>query len=45
MNLAQKVIRPKVGLLDLAKHLGNVSQACTVMGYSLMLTSIINEEG
>jgi transposase InsO family protein len=28
------VIRAKVGLLELAKQLGNVSQACRVMGYS-----------
>jgi transposase InsO family protein len=30
----QKVIKAKVGLLELAKQLGNVSQACKVMGYS-----------
>ena len=30
----QKVIRGKVGLLELAKQLGNVSQACKIMGYS-----------
>jgi len=30
----RKVIRGKVGLLELAKQLGNVSQACKVMGYS-----------
>ena len=29
-----KVIKPKLGLLELAKQLGNVSQACKVMGYS-----------
>lgn len=29
-----KVIRGKVGLLELAKQLGNVSQACKTMGYS-----------
>jgi transposase InsO family protein len=34
MNTAQKVIKVKVGLLELAKQLGNVSQACKVMGYS-----------
>lgn len=34
MNTAQKVIKAKVGLLELAKQLGNVSQACKVMGYS-----------
>lgn len=30
----RKVIRGKVGLLQLAKQLGNVKQACKVMGYS-----------
>jgi transposase InsO family protein len=34
MTTAQKVIRAKVGLLELAKQLGNVSKACKVMGYS-----------
>lgn len=29
-----KIIKPRVGLLQLAEHLGNVSQACKVMGYS-----------
>ena len=33
-NTTQKVIKVKVGLLELAKQLGNVSQACKVMGYS-----------
>lgn len=33
-TLAQKIIKPKLGLLELAKELGNVSQACNVMGYS-----------
>ena len=31
MNQEQKVIRVKVGVLELAKQLGNVSQACRVM--------------
>ena len=30
----RKVIKAKVGLLELAKQLGNVSQACKMMGYS-----------
>jgi len=30
----QKIIRNKVGLLELARQLGNVSQACKVLGYS-----------
>ena len=34
MTQEQKVIRAKVGLLELAKQLGSVSQACKVMGYS-----------
>jgi transposase InsO family protein len=34
MTVEQKVIRAKVGLLELAKQLDNVSKACKVMGYS-----------
>ncbi len=34
MNLTQKIIKPKLGLLELAKHLGSVSSACKAMGYS-----------
>jgi transposase InsO family protein len=34
MTTDQKIIRAKVGLLELAKQLGNVRQACQVMGYS-----------
>jgi Winged helix-turn helix len=34
MTTEHKVRRAKVGLLELAKQLGNVSQACQVMGYS-----------
>lgn len=34
MNLQQKIIRPKIGLLELGKRLGNVSAACKAMGYS-----------
>ncbi len=30
----KKIIRAKVGLLELARQLGNVSQACKMMGYS-----------
>ncbi len=32
MTKDQKIIRAKVGLLELAKQLGNVSQACKMMG-------------
>ena len=34
MNLQQKVIKNKLGLLNLAGELGNVSRACRVMGFS-----------
>jgi transposase len=34
MTKEQKIIRAKVGLLELAKQLGNVSRACKMMGYS-----------
>ncbi len=32
--IAAKIIKPKLGVLELAKQLGNISQACNVMGYS-----------
>ena len=34
MTTERKVIRAKIGLLELGKQLGNVSQACKIMGYS-----------
>jgi transposase InsO family protein len=34
MTTNQKIIKTKVGLLELAKQLGNVSKACRIMGYS-----------
>jgi transposase InsO family protein len=34
MTTEQKVIRNKLGLLELSRQLGNVSQACKIMGYS-----------
>jgi len=34
MTTEQKIIKTKVGVLEFAKQLGNVSQACKVMGYS-----------
>lgn len=33
-TIQTKILKPKLGLLELAKQLGNVSQACKVMGYS-----------
>ena len=34
MSKDQKIIKTKVGLLELAKQLGNVSRACKIRGYS-----------
>ena len=34
MNSETKLIKTKLGLLNLAEKLGNVSQACKIMGYS-----------
>ena len=34
MRTDEKIIKNKIGLLQLAEILGSVSQACKVMGYS-----------
>ena len=34
MTTADKVIKTKVGVLELGKQLGNVTKACRIMGYS-----------
>jgi transposase len=34
MRTQDRVIKPKLGVLKLAKELGNVSQACKMFGYS-----------
>jgi hypothetical protein len=34
MTFKEKLIKPKLWLLELAKQLGNVSSACKTMGYS-----------
>ena len=34
MTNAEKIIKNKMGLIRLAEQLGNVSQACKVIGYS-----------
>lgn len=34
MNSTQKILKNKLGLLNLAEELGNVSKACKIMGYS-----------
>lgn len=34
MNAEVKLIKNKLGLLDLSEQLGNVSQSCKIFGYS-----------
>lgn len=34
MTKEQKIIKNKIGLLELARQLGNVSRACNILGYS-----------
>ena len=34
MNLDAKIIKPKLGVLELSRQLGSVTQACKVLGYS-----------
>ena len=34
ISVSVKVVKNKIGLLKLAKELGNISQACKIMGYS-----------
>jgi hypothetical protein len=34
MTAEEKIIKNKVGLLELARQLGNVSSACKILGYS-----------
>lgn len=34
MTTEEKIIKTKLGLLNLAEQLGNVNQACKVLGYS-----------
>ena len=34
MTTQQKLIKTKLGLLELGRQLGNVTHACRVMGYS-----------
>jgi hypothetical protein len=40
MTKEQKVIRAKIGLLELARQLGNVCQTCEMMGFEPRQLSI-----
>lgn len=33
-SIEEKIIKPKLGLLELAKRLGSISEACKTIGYS-----------
>ena len=48
MTTSEKVIKNKLGLLELSQQLGNVSRACKIMGYSrdsfIVLRSCMNKE-
>ena len=37
MNQSAKIIKPKLGLLELAKQLGSVRSACQMMGYATIV--------
>ena len=39
-SVQQNVIKHKIGLLNLAAELGNVSRACKVMGFSRYFLSL-----
>jgi len=41
MTTEQKIIRAKVGLLELAKQLGNVSQACKMMATAATASTVM----
>lgn len=34
LHTNEKIIKNKVGLINLAQELGNISKACKIMGYS-----------
>ncbi len=44
LHTSDKVIKNKVGLLNLAEELGNVSKACKVMGFSRETFKCIGKE-
>ena len=39
----RKIIKNKVGLLNLAEQLGNVSRACKVMGFSINFVFLLKQ--
>ena len=39
-NIEHKIIKPKLGVLELAKQLGSVSQACKTMDSETVFTAL-----
>lgn len=43
MSINEKIIKPKLGVLELARQLGNVSQACKKPGQLLSFQGAIRD--
>jgi len=41
MTINEKIIKNKLGMLNLAEELGNVSRACKVMGFLYLLEEYV----
>jgi molybdenum-dependent DNA-binding transcriptional regulator ModE len=41
LNTNNQIIKHKVGLLNLAEALGNVSKACKTMGFSVGVKTVV----
>jgi hypothetical protein len=44
MTRDEKIIRNKVGVLELARQLGSVSQACRIMGYGATIKVAVERQ-
>lgn len=42
-SIQEKIIKPKLGLLELAKQLGSVSQACKAQGARSCIFGLLKE--
>lgn len=41
MTTQEKIIKNKLGVLEMAEHLGNVSKACKIMGYFRAIQGVV----